>query len=382
MQKSSSKIKSPLPLGLLSASNVLSLVGRDDNVSQSSVTLLHFDRSTSLFELLLHGGCFVFRNTLLHRLGNTLNKVLCFFQPQPGQFSDNLDHLDLLVAEAGQNQIEFRLLLCRSSFRARSGSRHGHGTHRHRHRGLDPELLLKRLYEVSGLEQSESANLFSDSLNICHLGNPPSIRWWNVESGRLLESLRTLFPTSFHVQLSTFHALLSTFHVLLSTLHFRGFTFQLIHSALNDTGDLLKCGKDRSCQPTRGHLHRSQDLAKENLPGRHGRQGFHFIRGNQLPLDQTCFDLKGRLRLRKLRQDLCQWNRIPIGKGNGGRPFKIRTKLLHSRSLGANLHQRILHYLIRDLLLPQALSEGTHLFDIQTPKSGQDDRLGPFNPLG
>src|SRR3989449_5815917 len=68
---------------------------------------------------------------LLHRFGGTVNKVLGFLQTQPGEFADDLDDLDLLVADGFEDGVELRLLLHRLGGPRRTTRRrcrrHGHG---------------------------------------------------------------------------------------------------------------------------------------------------------------------------------------------------------------------------------------------------------------
>src|SRR3989441_12182365 len=96
---------------------------------------------TTLFRSLLGLGLADF---LLHRFGGAVNEVLGFLQTQPGEFADDLDDLDLLVADGFEDGVELRLLLHRLGGPRRTTRRrcrrHDHGSS-----GSHAELLFKRL---------------------------------------------------------------------------------------------------------------------------------------------------------------------------------------------------------------------------------------------
>src|SRR3990172_624684 len=108
--------------------------------------LLHFRRSPGIFDLLLHPVGVLAGDPFLERLGNALDQVLGLLESEAGELADHLDDLDLVGAEAGEDDVELRLLL-RDGGR-RSGSRNGDRGRRRRH----AEPVLERLHDVVKLE--------------------------------------------------------------------------------------------------------------------------------------------------------------------------------------------------------------------------------------
>src|SRR5213079_1246325 len=130
--------------------------------------LLHLYRRALLVELLLHLLRLGLGDLLLHRLRGTVDKVLRFLEPEPGQLADDLDDLDLLLASGREDDVELRLLLrCgRAHRRGPRGARSG--GHRHRRRGRHAPHLLEQLGELGGLEQRQLVELLGDLLNRGH----------------------------------------------------------------------------------------------------------------------------------------------------------------------------------------------------------------------
>src|SRR6202163_3766863 len=93
--------------------------------------LLDFDFSADVFELFLDRGRFVLVYALFDRLGSAVNQVLGFFEAQAGDFTDGLDHVDLVRAHVGEHNGELRLLLDWSRAACRTAARH----HYRRRRG-------------------------------------------------------------------------------------------------------------------------------------------------------------------------------------------------------------------------------------------------------
>src|ERR1700722_2390617 len=113
-----------------------------------------------------------------------LDQVLGFLQPQAGQRPDFLDHLDLLVAGAGQDDVELRLLLldASSGVAAGGGCRRGNGN---RCRGRHAEALLKILQQLAQLDHRELGDPIEDLVlcqGPCHLNGLPFFP--SVLSGR------------------------------------------------------------------------------------------------------------------------------------------------------------------------------------------------------
>src|SRR5690606_33999802 len=96
----------------------------------------------------------------------TFDESLGFAEAQAGDGADFLDHVDLVVAEGGQNNVELGLLFGgsrRSSTGARSG-RNGD-----RSDGGDAPLLFEQLGQFRGLEDREGREVVYDFGEISHL---------------------------------------------------------------------------------------------------------------------------------------------------------------------------------------------------------------------
>src|SRR5204862_2331345 len=93
----------------------------------SHLRLLDLDGCSGLLELALDLVRFLLRDALLDRIRRAVHEILRFFQAEARHRADDLDHLDLLVAGAGQHDVEGGLLLlCGPVARCRSCSGSGH----------------------------------------------------------------------------------------------------------------------------------------------------------------------------------------------------------------------------------------------------------------
>src|SRR5689334_14890625 len=68
--------------------------------------LPYFDSRTRIFKLLLDFCCFVLVDALLDRLRRRLDEVLRLLQTECGDRAHFLDHIDLLLADRGQDHVE------------------------------------------------------------------------------------------------------------------------------------------------------------------------------------------------------------------------------------------------------------------------------------
>src|SRR5262245_46435782 len=81
--------------------------------------LLDLDRSSRLFQLALDRVGLLLGDALLDRLGGRVDEVLRLLQAEAGDRADDLDHLDLLVADRREHDVERRLLLDRGAVAGR-----------------------------------------------------------------------------------------------------------------------------------------------------------------------------------------------------------------------------------------------------------------------
>ena len=68
--------------------------------------LLELDRSAGICKLLLHLLGIVLGDGFLDGLGSAIDEVLCFLESETGEFTNDLDDVDLVGACSGENDIE------------------------------------------------------------------------------------------------------------------------------------------------------------------------------------------------------------------------------------------------------------------------------------
>src|SRR5205823_14579786 len=91
--------------------------------SEKSWSLLQLDGAAGILDLLLDLLGLVFVDAFLDRLGSALDQRLGLAEAKAGDRADFLDHVDLLAAVAGQNDVELGLLFgSRSSSGGSGGS--------------------------------------------------------------------------------------------------------------------------------------------------------------------------------------------------------------------------------------------------------------------
>src|SRR4051794_17632468 len=134
--------------------------------------LLQLDGAAGILDLLLDLLGLGLVDAFLDRLGSTFDKRLRLAEAKAGDRADFLDHVDLLAAVAGENDVELGLLFlgrsCRSSSsRPRNCNCSG---------GRNAPLLLERLGEVSGLENGQFGKLVDQLGDVSHLYAPYGAR--------------------------------------------------------------------------------------------------------------------------------------------------------------------------------------------------------------
>src|SRR5205823_7456992 len=106
-------------------------------VSAKTCALLDLDFGAGLLELRLDRVGLVLGDALLDRLRSRVDEVLRLLEAETGDGADDLDHLDLLLAGAGKDDVECRLLLDLGCTGCPAGSSDGN-----RSGGGDAPLLL------------------------------------------------------------------------------------------------------------------------------------------------------------------------------------------------------------------------------------------------
>src|SRR3954452_14885985 len=123
--------------------------------------LLELDRPAGLLELGLQLVGLVALDALLDGLGSLVDQGLGLLQTEAGRRADDLDDLDLLVARAGQDDVDGRrLLLGRGAISAAGRGRGRRRDGRRRH----AELLLERLDALAELEHGNALELLDPLL--------------------------------------------------------------------------------------------------------------------------------------------------------------------------------------------------------------------------
>src|SRR4051794_16062825 len=131
--------------------------------------LLQLDGAAGILDLLLDLLGFFLVDAFLDRLGSAFDQRLRLAEAKTGDRADFLDHVDLLAAVAGENDVELGLLFgSRSSGSAVTRSR-GSGD---RSRGRDAPLLFERLGEIRGLEDGQFGKLVDQLGNVSHFETP------------------------------------------------------------------------------------------------------------------------------------------------------------------------------------------------------------------
>src|SRR4029079_2720045 len=86
-------------------------------------------------------------------------------EAKTGDHANFLDHVDLLAAVAGENDVEFGLLFSSRGSSAADSSR----SSRNRSRGRDAPLLFEGLGEIRGLEDGQFGKLVDQLCDVSHL---------------------------------------------------------------------------------------------------------------------------------------------------------------------------------------------------------------------
>src|SRR5437867_4376908 len=125
-------------------------------------------------ELLLDLGSLLLRDPLLDRLGSSVHQVLRLLQAEAGHLADRLDHVDLLLADLLQDDLEFGLLL-----RSRGGGSARSGPDRHRDgcRSRDTPFFFEHLDQIRDLHHGQGTQVLRNRLQICHSRAPSFCRF-------------------------------------------------------------------------------------------------------------------------------------------------------------------------------------------------------------
>src|SRR5687768_17297767 len=130
--------------------------------------LLEFDGGAGLFEIGLELLGLVALDALLDGLRSVVDHCLCLLEAEAGGRADRLDHGHLLVARAGQDDVDGGGLLLGRGIAAAAAAR---GGRRRCDRGRRyAELLLERLDALGELEHRDSLELLDPILcgRCCH----------------------------------------------------------------------------------------------------------------------------------------------------------------------------------------------------------------------
>ncbi len=129
--------------------------------------LAKLDGAAGFLDLLLDLLGLGLGDAFLDRLGRALDQRLGLAEAELGDRAHFLDHVDLLAAVAGEDDVELGLLLLgRSGGGAAAG---GGGCHRGR--GGNAPFLLERLGQVGGLEHGQLGKLINKRIDVCHFRN-------------------------------------------------------------------------------------------------------------------------------------------------------------------------------------------------------------------
>src|SRR5690606_23768746 len=110
------------------------------------------------------------------RLRSVVDQVLGLLQAEVREGTHLLDDLDLLVAGAGEDDVELVLLLAAATGVATTGSRGAGSRDGHGGRSGDAELLLELLEQLAQLEDGHVGDRLEDLVLGCHVSSPQGIR--------------------------------------------------------------------------------------------------------------------------------------------------------------------------------------------------------------
>src|SRR5581483_533268 len=127
--------------------------------------LLDLDARAGLLELRLDRVGLLAVDALLDRAGRAVDEVLRLLQAQAGDRADDLDHLDLLVACARQDDVERGLLLGAGGAVAAGGRSGPRGRDRDRGGGGDAPLVLDLLLQLDELEDGHLPQVVEHLVN-------------------------------------------------------------------------------------------------------------------------------------------------------------------------------------------------------------------------
>src|SRR6185369_12491448 len=133
-------------------------------------SLLELDGAAGILDLLLDLLGLFLVDAFLDGLRSAFDQRLRLAEAKAGDRADFLDHVDLLAAVAGENDVELGLL-----FGSRSGSAAGGSSrarNRDRSRGRDAPLLFERLGEIRGLEDGQFGKLVDQLGDVSHFSTP------------------------------------------------------------------------------------------------------------------------------------------------------------------------------------------------------------------
>src|SRR5205085_4462442 len=139
--------------------------------STNPIRLLQLDGAAGFLDALLELLGFGLGDALLDRLRGALDQGLGFAEAETGDRAHFLDHVDLLAAVAGEDDVELGLLFLGGSS---GGAAAGGG--RNRGRGRDAPTLFERLGEVGGFKDGQLAELVDEGIDVCHVKSP-LVRW-------------------------------------------------------------------------------------------------------------------------------------------------------------------------------------------------------------
>src|SRR5438067_898391 len=140
-------------------------------VSAKTCALLDLDFGAGLLELRLDRVGLVLGDALLDRLRGRVDEILRLLEAETGDGADDLDHLDLLLPGAGEDDVERRLLLDRRATVARPRARRDGD----RSGGGDAPLLLDLVLQLDQLEDGHGPELLEDGVDSSHYAVSSSV---------------------------------------------------------------------------------------------------------------------------------------------------------------------------------------------------------------
>src|SRR5579871_6605031 len=367
--------------------------------SRTEVTqLLQFDARAGLFELRLDRVGLVLGDALLDRLRSRVDEILRFLQPEARDGADDLDHLDLLAAGLGEDNVERRLLLGRVAATATCGrarSRDGD-----RSSGGDAPLLFDLVLQLDELEYGHLPELVEDGVN-------SHVLVLLFGFGGRLGSLRTRFVDALRFRVVTLDRgglcgvrlgvacdrLLFGSRLFLRRRRLGRFrdrfrcsvlTAELLDAGVDQPDEVLQRSVEERGERAERRDDRAEHLAAEHLRRRQRGEALDLGRRHRAAGHDAAADLENLRLARGVCERLRGRDHIAVGldERDRRRALEEREECVGSRGLGRAARERVLRHRELRAALDELRAERVDLRHRQAAIVGDEQRVRGLEARG